>query len=123
MRIVFAGTPDLAVPSLRALSRAGHEIAAVVTRPDARSGRGKQLVSSPVARAAEEMGIAVLKPEHPRDPGFADQLARLSPGPAPSSRTGDCCRSRCSIWFPTDGSTCTSPCCRHGVAPHRYSGH
>ncbi|CEI29090.1 methionyl-tRNA formyltransferase [Propionibacterium freudenreichii] len=79
MRIVFAGTPDLAVPSLRALSRAGHEIAAVVTRPDARSGRGKQLVSSPVARAAEEMGIAVLKPEHPRDPGFADQLARLSP--------------------------------------------
>ncbi|MCT3012427.1 methionyl-tRNA formyltransferase, partial [Propionibacterium freudenreichii] len=55
MRIVFAGTPDLAVPSLRALSRAGHEIAAVVTRPDARSGRGKQLVSSPVARAAEEM--------------------------------------------------------------------
>lgn len=79
MRIVFAGTPELAVPSLRALVQAGHDVAAVVTRPDARAGRGKHLVGSPVSAAAEEMGIEVLKPAHPKDPEFAEALAQLAP--------------------------------------------
>ena len=52
MRIVFAGTPDVALPSLGALIEAGHEVLAVVTRPDAPAGRGKRLTPSPVAEFA-----------------------------------------------------------------------
>ncbi|WP_110589378.1 methionyl-tRNA formyltransferase [Microbacterium suaedae] len=61
LRIVFAGTPDVAVPSLHALHAAGHEIAAVVTRPDAPLGRRRILTPSPVARAADELGLPVVK--------------------------------------------------------------
>ena len=83
MRIVFAGTPEVAVPSLNALVDSPHEVVAVVTRPDAPSGRGRKLVASPVAQRAEEMGIPVLKPEHPRDPEFQAQLAALHPEACP----------------------------------------
>ncbi len=82
MRIVFAGTPQVAVPSLRAIAAAGHEIAAVVTRPDAPSGRGRKLTPSPVAQAAEELGIAVLKPVK-ANADFAAQLAELAPDVCP----------------------------------------
>lgn len=61
MRLVFAGTPDAAVPSLRALAAGPHEIAAVVTRRDAPLGRRRVLTPSPVAHAAEELGLAVVK--------------------------------------------------------------
>lgn len=61
MRIVFAGTPEFAVPSLRALLDAGHEVAGVVTREDAPLGRKRVLTPSPVAVAAEEAGIPTLK--------------------------------------------------------------
>lgn len=61
MRLIFAGTPDAAVPSLRALHAGGHEIAAVVTRPDAPLGRKRVLTPSPVARAAEELGLPVIR--------------------------------------------------------------
>lgn len=61
MRIVFAGTPEAAVPSLSALHAAGHEIAAVVTRPDAPLGRKRVLTPSPVAARAAELGLPVLK--------------------------------------------------------------
>ena len=60
MRIVFMGTPDFAVPSLRAVSKT-HEVALVVTRPDAVRGRGKKLVASPVKQAASELGLPVLE--------------------------------------------------------------
>ena len=83
MRIVFAGTPEVAVPSLNALVDSPHEVVAVVTRPDAPSGRGRKLVASPVAQRAEELGIPVLKPEHPRDPEFQAQLAALEPEACP----------------------------------------
>ncbi|MFE4052687.1 methionyl-tRNA formyltransferase [Streptomyces sp. YIM B13518] len=83
MRLVFAGTPEVAVPALDALLASGrHEVAAVVTRPDAPAGRGRRLVASPVAERAEEAGIEVLKPARPRDPGFLERLEEIAP---------DCC--------------------------------
>jgi methionyl-tRNA formyltransferase len=82
MRVVFAGTPEVALPALDAITDSRHELVGVVTRPDAPAGRGRKLVASPVARRAEELGLPVLKPEHPRDPEFQDALRALRP---------DCC--------------------------------
>ncbi|MFS0885496.1 methionyl-tRNA formyltransferase [Aeromicrobium sp. 179-A 4D2 NHS] len=75
MRIVFAGTPATAVPTLEALVASRHEVAAVITRPDARVGRGRSLQPSPVAVAAQAHGIAVLKPTSTSDPEFLEALA------------------------------------------------
>lgn len=61
MRVVFMGTPEFAVPSLQALVDAGHEVALVLTRPDAVRGRGKKLVASPVKERAVELGISVFE--------------------------------------------------------------
>lgn len=61
MRILFAGTPSTAIPALRALLASHHEVVGVLTRPDARKGRGKRLAPSPVAEVAEEAGVPVLK--------------------------------------------------------------
>ena len=82
MRVIFAGTPEVAVPALDAVADSAHELVGVVTRPDAPSGRGRKLVASPVAQRAEELAVPVLKPDHPRDPEFQDQLRELAP---------DCC--------------------------------
>ncbi|MBW8480930.1 methionyl-tRNA formyltransferase [Actinomadura parmotrematis] len=82
MRLVFAGTPEAAVPPLRALLASSHEVVAVVTRPDAPAGRGRRLVASPVAEIAAEAGIEVLKPAKARDPEFLERLAEIAP---------DCC--------------------------------
>ncbi|MEU1506683.1 MULTISPECIES: methionyl-tRNA formyltransferase [unclassified Kitasatospora] len=83
MRLVFAGTPEVAVPALDALLASDrHEVVAVVTRPDAPAGRGRKLVASPVAQRAEEAGIEVLKPVKPSDPEFIARLTELAP---------DCC--------------------------------
>jgi len=62
LRIAFMGTPDFAVPALRALHEAGHEIVAVYSQPPRRAGRGKKLSPSPVQRVAEELGIEVRTP-------------------------------------------------------------
>lgn len=83
MRLVFAGTPEPAVPSLRALLRSRHEVVAVVTRPDAQAGRGRKLTRSPVGALADEHGIEVLTPARPSDPDFLDRLARLAPDACP----------------------------------------
>jgi methionyl-tRNA formyltransferase len=83
MRVVFAGTPEAALPSLRAIAGSPHELVAVVTRPDAPTGRGRKLTASPVADAASELGVPVLKPEHPRDPGFQARLRELAPDACP----------------------------------------
>ncbi|GAA2265197.1 methionyl-tRNA formyltransferase [Streptomyces amakusaensis] len=83
MKLVFAGTPEVAVPALDALIASDrHEVAAVVTRPDAPAGRGRRLVASPVAQRAEEAGIEVLKPARPRDEDFLARLREIGP---------DCC--------------------------------
>ena len=79
MKLVFAGTPGIAVPSLEALVGSRHEVVAVVTRPDATAGRGRRLTSSPVAIRAAELGLEVLKPGHPRDPEFRSRLRELNP--------------------------------------------
>ncbi len=83
MRIVFAGTPEVALPSLAAVAASNHELVGVVTRPDAPAGRGRRLVASPVAQAAEQLGVPVLKPEHPRDPDFQAALRDLAPDACP----------------------------------------
>jgi methionyl-tRNA formyltransferase len=83
MRIVFAGTPETAVPTLRALLDSRHEVAAVLTRPDAAAGRGRHLRPSPVAAFAREHGIEVLTPSTPADPEFLTRLRDIAPACCP----------------------------------------
>ncbi|MGW4422280.1 methionyl-tRNA formyltransferase [Streptosporangium sp. NPDC004631] len=83
MRLVFAGTPDTALLSLRALlDSPRHDVVAVVTRPDAQSGRGRKVHPSPVAELAEEAGVEVLRPPKAGDPEFLERLRLIDP---------DCC--------------------------------
>jgi methionyl-tRNA formyltransferase len=84
MRLVFAGTPEVALPSLRAfIDSPRHDVVAVVTRPDAPSGRGRKLERSPVAALADAAGIEVLTPEKAGDPEFLDRLRALEPDLCP----------------------------------------
>jgi methionyl-tRNA formyltransferase len=82
VRLLFAGTPAVAVPSLDALLAAQHEVVAVLTRPDAPSGRGRKLHPSPVAERAAAEGIEVLKPRSVKEPEFQARLREIAP---------DCC--------------------------------
>ena len=83
MRLLFAGTPAAALPSLRALlASERHEVVAVLTRPDAPAGRGRHLGISPVKQLALEAEIEVLTPRRPREPEFLERLAEIAP---------DCC--------------------------------
>ncbi|MDQ3761945.1 MAG: methionyl-tRNA formyltransferase [Actinomycetota bacterium] len=83
MRLVFAGTPDAAVPALQALLKSDrHHVAAVVTRPDAPAGRGRRSTRSPVGSLADEAGLEVLTPRRPSEPDFLARLSVLAP---------DCC--------------------------------
>ncbi len=83
MRLVFAGTPAVAVPSLDAIAESGHELVAVVTRPDAPAGRGRHLVRSPVGAWAHERGVEVLTPQRPREPAFQERLREIAPDCVP----------------------------------------
>ena len=83
MRLVFAGTPAVAVPALDAIAASRHELLAVLTRPDAPAGRGRHLVRSPAGAWADERGIEVLTPARPRDPEFLARLAELDPDCVP----------------------------------------
>ncbi|MBC7291515.1 MAG: methionyl-tRNA formyltransferase [Actinotalea sp.] len=83
MRLLFAGTPEVALPSLDALLDSPHEVVAVLTRPDAPAGRGRRLTPSPVRVRAEEAGVPVLTPTTLRDPDVVAQLAALEPDLAP----------------------------------------
>jgi methionyl-tRNA formyltransferase len=82
VRLVFAGTPQVAVPALDTLLASQHDVVAVLTRPDARAGRGRHEVGSPVAQRAAEAGVETLKPAKASDPALADRLRELAP---------DCC--------------------------------
>ena len=88
MRLVFAGTPAAALPTLRALAASRHAVAAVVTRPDAPVGRGKKMHRSPVAEVAEELGFEVLKPGRPNEPWFLDRLRAIAPDCCPVTAYG-----------------------------------
>jgi methionyl-tRNA formyltransferase len=79
MRLVFAGTPAPAVPSLQALLASTHDVVAVVTRPAAPAGRGRGVRPSPVAELADAAGLEVLTPARPREEGFRDRLTELAP--------------------------------------------
>ena len=84
MRVVFAGTPEPAVPSLRRLLESErHEVIAVVTRPDSASGRGRKTVRSPIGQLADEHGIPVYTPAKPSEPDFVSQLVALAPDVCP----------------------------------------
>lgn len=83
MRLVFAGTPAVALPALEALAASEHEIVAVVTRPDAARGRSGRPQPSPVAAWAERNGVRALKPGHPREEGFVAELTALAPDACP----------------------------------------
>jgi methionyl-tRNA formyltransferase len=82
MRLVFAGTPLTAVPSLDALLTSSHTVAAVLTRPDAPAGRGRKVAASAVAERARQAGVEVLQPRRPSDPAFLSRLRDIAP---------DCC--------------------------------
>ena len=82
MRVVLAGTPAVALPSLEALLSSSHEVVAVLTRPDAPAGRGRRESRAPVAVRAEQAGVEVLSPASPSQPAFLERLRELAP---------DCC--------------------------------
>jgi methionyl-tRNA formyltransferase len=88
MRLLFAGTPAVAVPALEALIGSRHEVVAVLTRADARAGRGRQLVPSPVRQRAEEAGIEVIT-DRPRSEGFVERLEALHIDCAPVVAYGE----------------------------------
>ena len=79
LRIVFMGTPEFAVPSLRRLVAEGYNVVGAVTVPDKPAGRGRHLRESDVKIAARELGVPVLQPEKFRDPAFLDALQALQP--------------------------------------------
>jgi methionyl-tRNA formyltransferase len=88
MRLVFAGTPAAALPSLEALLASRHQVAAVLTRPDAKAGRGLRSGASPVAQRAVELGIEVLRPARPGDQVFLDRLRAIGPDCCPVTAYG-----------------------------------
>ncbi len=79
MRLVYMGTPQFAVPPLRALAEAGHRIEGVVARTDKPAGRGRTLSSPPVKTAATELGLPVHQPKRVRDPLFIEELRKINP--------------------------------------------
>ena len=88
MRLVFAGTPQTAVPALDALLASRHEVAAVVTRPEAPAGRGRKVEASPVAQRAAAAGLEVLTPARARDPEFLGRLREIAPDCCPVTAYG-----------------------------------
>jgi methionyl-tRNA formyltransferase len=83
MRLVFAGTPSVALPSLEAIAASEHELVAVVTRPDAPAGRHRRLTRSPVGEWADKRGIEVLTPARPREASFVERLRAIDPDCVP----------------------------------------
>jgi methionyl-tRNA formyltransferase len=79
VRLVFFGTPEFAVPSLRALVASTHAVVAVVTQPDRPRGRGHRVVPAPVKLEAGRFGIPVLQPLSLRTPPFDEELRRFAP--------------------------------------------
>ncbi len=79
LRIVFFGTPDFAVPTLRALYESRHHIVGVVTQPDRARGRGQHAQPGPVKQLSGQYGLTVLQPERLREPSFLETLRSLAP--------------------------------------------
>jgi len=79
MRIAFFGTPEFAVPSLKALVNAGHEVVLVVAQPDRPAGRGQEMQAPPVAMAAKELGLPLVQPKAIKTGAFPEQLTACQP--------------------------------------------
>ncbi|WGK64651.1 methionyl-tRNA formyltransferase [Croceiramulus getboli] len=79
LRIVFMGTPDFAVSSLKALEESEWKVVGVITAPDRKAGRGRKLQSSAVKQYAESVGLPVLQPTNLKDESFIDELKALKP--------------------------------------------
>ncbi len=79
MRIVFAGTPDFALPSLDAVRTSSHDLVAVITQPDRPAGRGRKLTQSPVKQAAIEAGVPVVEADQMKNREAAQNLSALAP--------------------------------------------
>ena len=109
MKILFMGTPDFAVPSLRALYGSGEEIVGVVTQPDKPRGRGYVLTPPPVKTYAAAHGLPVFQPARLRDGSFDDTLKALEPEKF--------CRRTSWRRQSTVASTSTARCSRHCAAP------
>jgi len=88
MRLVFAGTPDAAVSSLDALLKSRHQVAAVITRPDAKAGRGLKVGPSPIAQRAADAGIEILRPTRLADEDFLGRLRQIAPDCCPVTAYG-----------------------------------
>ena len=100
MRIVYMGTPDIAVPTLRYLAESKHQVVGVLTQPDRPKGRGHHTIPTAVKAAALEYDIPVYQPLH----------------------TDRFCRKRCWNCQSMGVSIFTHPCSRHTVAQHPFSG-
>lgn len=122
VRVLFAGTPEAAVPSLRKLAHDTEhfEVVAVLTRPDAPTGRGRKLMPSPVKQAALELGLPVMECD-PGEEAFLAALKATGAEPARSWHMDVCSRNRCSTHCRWGGITCIFRCCRNGVARRRCS--
>ena len=118
MRLVFAGTPEVALPSLLALLDSQHEVVAVVTRPDAPAGRGRTLHRlARSAQLAEPSAASRCSSPSARATPSSSRGSRASrPTAARSWPTARSCRARRSTSRASAGSTCTSRCCRPGAA-------
>ncbi len=117
MRVVFAGTPEVALPALAAVADSAHELVGVVTRPDAPTGRGRRLAPSPVAEAAEALGVPGAEARPPARAGLPGRAARARPGCLPRRglrRPAAAVGARHPAH--AAGSTCTSRCCPPGGA-------
>jgi len=79
MNIVFFGTPDFAVPSLRKLLESSHKILAVVTSPDKERGRGRSMSYTPVKKLALRHGLKIFEPQRLKDSSFIDEIKKLCP--------------------------------------------
>lgn len=79
MKVLFWGTPEFALPTLRALGEEGHQLVGVVTQPDRPAGRGRELSASPVKRAALREALPVLQPERARGDEFIRQIRQWEP--------------------------------------------
>lgn len=79
LKIVYMGTPDFAVPALKALHESPHEVCLAVTQPDRKKGRGRKLTPPPVKVAAQQFCIEVVQPESVKDPAFIEKLNIVAP--------------------------------------------
>jgi methionyl-tRNA formyltransferase len=120
MRILFWGTPDFAVPPLRALLGEGSDVVGVVTQPDRPRGRSRsRLDPSPVKQVAAAEGIPVLQPERPRGDAFMDEVRALAPDLSVVVAYGHILPRAVIDLPPWARSTSTPRCCRCCAAPTR----